>query len=347
MDSNLNLYQTTRRNFLKTTTITCSALFFFPYRLFSSNRQTKKNDPDFEYKYRTVSVEHVKELGAWIEKLNKDGKLSNNETYRKYIGAFNFDQEKVMPGAKSIIILSIPQNIISVTFHKNGHAYEIKTPTGYFDDGITDQAVMERLKKEVLKDTSVKLKGGIKLPLKTLAVRSGLAEYGKNNITFVDGGYGSFHRLAGFYTDAVLQDSWRPLKLMQLCKGCSICMKACPTKCITEENFVIDVGKCVTLYNELQDPMPSWIDPKAHNALAGCLKCQDTCPANIDAIKRVEKLDDITEEETDLILNQGTDKAIQESIVRKLNRLIPSTDDIHYLTRNLKLVLPNTPPEKS
>lgn len=43
------------------------------------------------------------------------------------------------------------------------------------------------------------------LPLKTLATRSGLASYGRNNITYV-GKFGSFHRLTAFYTDYLFAD---------------------------------------------------------------------------------------------------------------------------------------------
>lgn len=349
MNSEFKENKLSRRQFVKNAALAGTALYFFPGKLFSSisaNRVIERSNYNFNYKYRTVSVDHVKEMGEWLEKLKREGKLSNNETYRKYIGNFLYEPDKILPGAKSLIIIAIPQNIISITFHKGGKAYEVKTPTGYFNDGITDKEIHDRVMNEIVKDSSKKIQGRPRLPLKTLAVRSGLAEYGKNNISFVDGGYGSFHRLEGYYTDKALSDNWGPLKTMQLCKGCSICMKACPTKCITEENFVIDVGKCVTLYNEVPDPIPSWMDPKAHNALTGCFKCQDTCPANAEAIKRVEKLPDINEKETELILNLGKDKAIQDSIIKKLNKYLTSAEDFPYFSRNLKLVLANTLPRK-
>jgi len=44
------------------------------------------------------------------------------------------------------------------------------------------------------------------LPLKTLAVRSGLAKYGRNNITYIDG-MGSFYRLVAYYTDIPPQEN--------------------------------------------------------------------------------------------------------------------------------------------
>jgi len=41
-------------------------------------------------------------------------------------------------------------------------------------------------------------------PFKTLATRTGLAKYGKNNITYTECG-GSYHRLTAFYTDMDLE----------------------------------------------------------------------------------------------------------------------------------------------
>ena len=103
---------------------------------------------------------------------------------------------------------------------------------------------------------------------------------------------------------------------------------------------MVNIGKCITLYNELSDPMPEWIDPVAHNALVGCLSCQYTCPANEEGIKQIEQLAVITEEETELILNGGGDEKLWDSIVKKLNRF-PSAQDHEYFSRNLRLVLAN------
>ena len=74
-----------RRDFLKTTFLVGSAFFVFPRELVSSTHPiTKKTTVDFDYKYKTVSVEHVREIKLWMDKLKKDGKLSTNETYHSY-----------------------------------------------------------------------------------------------------------------------------------------------------------------------------------------------------------------------------------------------------------------------
>jgi len=334
----------TRRDFFKMLILTGAALSLARTNLFAGASKIVREgrSPDFKYQYRTFSVEHLAEVKAWFEKLKKDGNLSVNKTFQSYIGGFNFDPRAIMIGARSFIIISIPQKLQSIIFHHHGKKYDVRIPTGYTDDGLTGDMIKARIRKDIICDPSKKLKGRIRMPLKTLSVKSGLAKYGKNNITYVDG-YGSFHMLIGLYTDKVLEDNWGPLRTLRECKGCSICKKECPTQCIRDSSFVIDVGHCVTLYNELPDPLPDWIKPNAHNALVGCLKCQYDCPANADGIKNIEKIAELDEEETDFVLNQGKDKEFHKKIIQKL-KPFPSAEDLAYFSRNLRLVMANMQP---
>ncbi len=299
---------------------------------------TVRVEPELEFKYRTVSVSHLGELKAWLEKLSTEGKLSDNAKYREYIGGFEYAPPKEVPDARSLVVLAIPGRLATFTFHRNGKAHEFLVPTGYVDDGITGDMLKAAVRKRVLKDENARLKGA-RLPLKSLAVHSGLAEYGRNNITFVEG-YGSYHALIAVYTDKALEDQWQPLTMMRLCKGCSICADACLTRAIRDESFVVDVGRCVTLYNELPDPIPATLDPRIHNSIVGCLKCQVTCPANKELGSRLDRVADLDERETAFLLDGGDDARVKESIAAKMKRF-PSGTDLAYLARNLRLAWPN------
>jgi hypothetical protein len=58
-----------------------------------------------------------------------------------------------------------------------------------------------------------------------LAVQSGLAEYGRNNITYV-AGMGSNVRYAAFYTDIDGQDEvWRDVCNAEMCADCGAYIK--------------------------------------------------------------------------------------------------------------------------
>jgi len=129
--------------------------------------------------------------------------------------------------------------------------------------------------------------------------------------------------------------------MLDECENCKICMKACPNNCISEDNFVINVDKCITLYNEIEDEFPEWINPNTHNALFGCMKCQMYCIANKQIMKNPIRFDDITEEETALLLNGDKNMALLESISKKLHIPIASNADYYLpiIKRNLGVLL--------
>jgi epoxyqueuosine reductase len=328
----------TRREFLTEAGCLGAMIGLGAGRLFSSGqaRPAARSETIAAIQFRTVAIGHIVELKAWMDKLDQAGHLTTNKTWRRYINSFQYAPPPELPGARSLIIMSTPLKNARIVFNVAGQKHTVLIPSGYVDDGLklTDYQSM-------LYEHGVVAKGGklarARLPLKQLAVRSGLGEYGRNNIAFVDG-YGSYHQLLAFYSEQELEDHWSRLKLLRLCKGCSICMKECPTRAIRENIFVIDPEKCITLYNELPDPLPGWIPAKAHNALVGCLKCQHTCPGNEDLKNNVWDLGDVNEAETKLLLEGGADAGTERSLRAKLQR-IGGGDNLPYIARNLKLVL--------
>jgi epoxyqueuosine reductase len=298
------------------------------------------SDQEIEYKYqfRSVSVEHVKQVKEWFDSLRRDKKLGSNPNFQSYIG-FEFDHTKILKNARSLIVMSRKYGLASVTFKYKGKDIVILIPSGYWDDYFSFDKAKALLRKDVFKGREVALEWS-KLPLKTMAVRSGLAEYGLNNISFVKD-FGSFHELLGFYTDQEMEDQWGPLKTMPFCKGCSICKKACPTKCIRDEEFVIDIDHCLTLYNELPNAFPEWLPENVHHTMVGCLKCQWDCPANSGHTSQITNLATLTEEETSLILNQTKDEKLQKQIQEKLKLQYPYVGNFDYFSRNTRLALKN------
>ena len=177
--------------------------------------------------------------------------------------------------------------------------------------------------------------------MKQLAVRSGLAAYGRNNITYIDG-FGSFHQLQAFYTDQPLEVHWGKLQMYRLCKGCRICLDDCPTGAIRSSDFVIDPARCITLFNEYPDPLPAWIPASAHNALVGCLRCQLTCPGN-----EVAGRPDLGPGRRVGSGNNGAagrqaGREDQAGAAGETFRRIDGGDDLSFIARNLRLVLDAT-----
>jgi len=298
---------------------------------------------ELEYKFRTVSAGHLDELKTMYETLRRGGRLSQNKTYLGYLHDFQFAPPPELPNARSVVIAATPWKLHSVSLRLDGRIYVILIPGGYFyyinDPFIA--ALKQRIAHDVIGDPGAKLVLG-NPPLKATAVRSGLAEYGRNNVAYVEE-YGSFHVLWAFFTERELPDQWnRPFRMMRFCKGCSICLHACTTRAITESNFMLNATRCVTLYNEMKDPIPDFIDSKVHNALIGCLKCQATCPANLELARNLEPSADLTEEETRLLVSGQHNPKIEAAISEKFKPLGSFyAEDLAYLSRNLKLVLAN------
>ncbi len=327
-----------RREFLKQAGWMGALMCLGGSRLFSLRKATAdaRAEAGHDFRYRTVSVRHIPELKAWMDRLDKAGKISRQKTFRSYIDYFEYAPPKTMANAQSLIVMATPLKISTIAFHVQGKKHAVMIPAGYVDDGLRLADYHNLVYENQIVGKGQKLELA-KLPMKQLAVRSGLAEYGKNNITFVDG-YGSYHQLLAFYTEQRLDDHWGRLKMLRLCKGCSICLKECPTRAIRKNEFIIDPEKCISLYNELPDPIPAWVPAGAHNALVGCLKCQTNCPGDEELKNDVWDLGEVSEAETALLLENRTNAETERSLRAKLKR-IGGGDNLPYIARNLKLVL--------
>jgi epoxyqueuosine reductase len=304
--------------------------------------RTPPNSADFQY--RTVAIEHLVEMKRALQKLNGERRVSQQKTIQGYLKDLEYQAPKEMPSARSLIVVSTPWQLRSVGFRWKGIEHILLIPGGYFyyENEAFREPLRSQVARRVVGDPRAKLVFA-NPPLKTLAVRSGLAEYGKNNITYVDG-YGSFHVLWAFYSEAVLADQWtRPYRTMRICEGCPVCIRGCPTQAIRESEFVVDAGRCITTYNEMKEPIPDWVDAKAHNALIGCLKCQNDCPANRGLNPSYEHIADLSEEETALLLNERHDTKLEADISEKLKGLGDwYAKDMKYLSRNVRLALANS-----
>ena len=173
------------------------------------------------------------------------------------------------------------------------------------------------------------------LPLKLLAVRSGLAEYGKNNVSYI-GGMGSFYRLAAFVSDLPFsQDNFLELAVMEQCKECNACLKACPTEAIASDRFLLHGERCLTFHNERDGEFPNWINPSWHNCLVGCMICQKVCPVDKDFRKEVVVGPVFSEGETACLLGGIFAENMPDDLADKIKQL----DMMEYLCvlgRNLK-----------
>ncbi|MDW5561847.1 MAG: 4Fe-4S double cluster binding domain-containing protein [Methanomassiliicoccus sp.] len=252
------------------------------------------------FQARTVSVDHLEDLRKDIETLRES---MDPLFYEEYIPAFHFELPRSMPDAQSLIVLARPQPSLMVTLRHDGQMWPLTIPPTYADASKADEDAVEALNAALSPQTYRFIKA--RLPLKALAARSGLAKYGRNNITYIPR-FGSFHRLTAFYSDLpCTEDQWQDPEVLPGCEGCYACMRGCPTGAIPEDRFLVRAERCLTYMNEKDTsvPFPSWVDPQAHNALVGCMRCQRLCPYNKAALDFVAARGELSEEETALLLS--------------------------------------------
>lgn len=289
------------------------------------------------YKGKIVSTEHIPELREDVLKHHKQN-LLDPKFYEEYKSYFEFEPNVDIPQIRSLFIISVPVPQFEAVFHLNNKKISLLIPPTYLY-GLKIINQMIEFVNEILEPKGYKA-AYARLPQKTLAVRSGLAEYGRNNITYVPG-MGSFHRLTTLYSDFPTdEDNWQELRMMELCKECSACTLKCPTGAIPTDRFLLHVERCLTYHNEHppEVPFPEWIDPSWHSCLVGCLLCQKVCPANKKVKNWTEKGPEFNEEETRQIL-KGLNL---DDLHKETKEKIENYDLVNYfdvLPRNLTPLL--------
>lgn len=285
------------------------------------------------YKIRAVDACHLPELQETIETLLRDG-LIDNRLYEAYL-CFDYASKSKLTDIKTVFIVAMPHHITRLRFGWHGNIHSVDIPPTYFA-GQYDVRAREILNG--LLKTSGHNTEKASLPLKTLAVKSGLAKYGRNNITYVPG-MGSFYRLVAFYSDCPCkEDNWQEAKMMKACDKCLACLENCPTRCIVNDRFLVHAEKCLTFFNEDEQDMPSWIPVDSHNAIVGCMRCQLVCPVDKPYIDKIVAGPDFSEEETTLILNNVPVEKLTPETRRKLENTF-SENMYPLLPRNLNVLI--------
>ncbi len=118
---------------------------------------------------------------------------------------------------------------------------------------------------------------------RAVAQRAGLGWYGKNT-NILTKKWGSWIFLAEIVTNLALQTD-EPIKAN--CGNCEICLHACPTAALPAP-YTLDNRRCISyLTIELRGSIPLELRPLMGNLVFGCDICQEVCPVNIIAEKRL------------------------------------------------------------
>ena len=271
------------------------------------------------FRYRLVPVGVAERLHETIAELRSQGLLTK-QVYERYADYWRFTPPDEVPRPRTVIVAAWPSLPVKVRFYLDSGPLEAVIPPTYVSSERRARCL--EIARSVLGPAGHKV-GWALLPVKLLAVRSGLAQYGRNNLAYVTG-LGSFVRLGALCTDADLgavEHKTKASMLMSCCPPCRNCHHVCPTGCIPHDGTVIDADHCLTNINENEDEWPDWLPAGVHNSLVGCMRCQEACPADRYYVRKEEVVADFDEAETKIILENRPADELPAGLRAKLEGL--------------------------
>ncbi len=228
--------------------------------------------------------------------------------FAESLGFFWFLGGMALPGPVSIVLVAVPRPIHILPVSFGGRTVDTLIPPTYvryravFDDVLADMkanALPPGIGAEALT-----------APLKSLAAHMGLVAYGRNNVTYRPG-LGSGHQLCGYAVGISPGSNQEEAPgangetMLERCRDCRVCIKACPTGAIHEDRFLISAERCYTLLSESRRPFPDWARLPKAVCLVGCLTCQQVCPENKGRMGVEPSGVELTGEETEALLEAG------------------------------------------
>ncbi len=276
--------------------------------------------PGVPFPHRIVPASRRDDLRREIDAAREAGLLSDL-IYRNYTRFFVCPLPEDCANARSLIVGALPHPQSRVAFTWRGRRFTVLVPPSYIR-----YCELTRRAGALLNRRLAPLGHWARfarVPQKALAVRAGLARYGRNNIAYVPG-LGSFHMLVSYYSSLPCErEEWSEPRLLESCENCVACRRACPTAAIPGDRFAIRQDRCITFYSGYSGPQerPDWLDPNWVECLIGCRRCQIVCPENRPFRAFVHDGWEFSEEETSLLLQGLTGETLPPATRAKLDAM--------------------------
>ncbi len=279
-------------------------------------KQLETNLKGKGFSVTTCHIKHLEDLKRDLEAPFKRGLIAQN-FFQERLSYFKLSLLDYREGLKSIIITAAPQRQQETVFWFQGKEHHYPIPPTY---SIQTDKIVEKIIVNTINPYGFNIFPAF-IPLKIAAVRTGLAKYGRNNITYCNG-MGSYFRIKAFLSDLpVDEDHWHEFELMPQCENCDACFQSCPTGAIRTERILLQSDRCLTFLNERPGEFPIWVEKSWHNSLIGCMRCQTVCPMNKKINIHPDKAVEFIEEETRAFLNVVNERELSGSVIDKLEEL--------------------------
>ena len=188
------------------------------------------------------------------------------------------DPQKILPGAKSIIVLAL-------NYFQRGAAHRVAATTGRIARYAWGDDYHEVIEAKLNKiDIFLRGLGGAQKcyvdtgPIleRDHAAEAGTGWHGKSTM-LIDEQLGTWFFLAEILTTVELPTD---VPARDRCGTCERCINACPTGAITAPHK-LDARRCISyLTIELKDSIPLELRPLIGDRIFGCDDCLDACPWN-------------------------------------------------------------------
>lgn len=300
-----------------------------------SGAQRALRDADIEV--RAVPVGRLSDLRQWFAD-EVEGDRLPAAVLKNFRFALRESELPSLPGrraVRSLVVAARPRPFSGAVFAVGDRRLPFTIPA----TSSSHEGIAEELRRRLQQATDNHFRFvPTRLPSKSLAVFTGLAAWGRNNIAYV-AGRGSYVFLASFASDCEPDtDGWVGPSLLSRCETCTACARACPTGAIGGDRLLLHTERCLTFMNEGDDPFPDWLEPTAHECPVGCVACQRACPENVGR-EVLGPVSEFTSAETDL-LQRGAIEADLDDDLRERLRQCGLLDYLPQLPRNLGVLLP-------
>jgi len=285
-----------------------------------------------------IPIKRIGDLKADIEEYRSTEELNSFQTYLLN-DKFNYEIPEADFPIRSVLLLAIPHPMYAeVLLTHDGKTIRCKSLV------MSDFRGTEEYLTEALAYRGYHIVPAPEIPLKRLAVRTGMSIYGRNNITYIEG-MGSQFSYAAFYSDVIAEsDPWRGIRVAPSCKNCTACLRSCPTGAIRSDRFLIDNERCLSYLNENKGEFPAWVSKTAHHCLYDCLQCQIICPMNMPFIQTPVSLYEFSEDETRQLLSGAPLNQLSPDLVDRIE-LLGMGEWLEGLPRNILTLFESTAAE--